>query len=146
MVRRNCRVVMRQGHASWIWRNGGMAGGPDPRVEMVAIDIELTDDLGREMRLRSRLEDKHRPERVGTARGGSGRREPLQHSDCLGDGFDRDPFRRRRQPGWIEPVEVLGQVKDFVEFEKHFVLVKRSRATAWVPGAAQFQHKAAVLS
>src|SRR5271166_6902460 len=75
-------------------RNCGTSGGPEPRVEMVAIDIELTDDLGREMRLRSRLEDKHRPERVGTARGGSAHREPLQHSDCLGDGFNRDPFRR----------------------------------------------------
>ena len=40
----SCRDAPRR--ASWIWRNGGMAGGPEPRVEMVAIDIELTDDLG----------------------------------------------------------------------------------------------------
>jgi hypothetical protein len=72
----------------------GLATGPEQRVEMVAIDIELTDDLGGNVRLCARFDDEHRPEGVGTACGGGTRRELLQHSDRFSDGFDRDPFGR----------------------------------------------------
>ncbi len=106
MVRRNWRVVIRQGAPSGA---GGMTG----RVQMVAIGVELADDLGRDVRLGAGLEGQDGPEGVAAAGGGCAGRQLFQHPDRLGDGGDGDPLRRLAVARFI----LVGDRSDAVAFD-----------------------------
>jgi hypothetical protein len=62
---------------------------------MIAIYVELADDLRGNVILAPPLPVEHKPERVRADGGGSVRRQLLQNADCIGDGLDGDPF------GWL---------------------------------------------
>ena len=92
MVRRNWRVVIRHGSPDGPGGSAGCSSLAEQRVQVIAVGVELADDLCGDVALCGGPTREHRPECVEPARVCGPTSQPLKDGDRLGHGRDRHPL------------------------------------------------------